>query len=107
MARKVKCSATGEYGNLDEFIRVCDKYNLKWFADGGTLLGAVREGKLIEWDDDIDIVMPREDYNRLLTIGQNEFKKPFFFQTPLTDYYFDFVIRLHHDNTTFMTKFDK
>lgn len=92
---------------LDEFIRVCDKYNLQWFADGGTLLGAVREGKMISWDDDIDIVMPRKDYNILLKIGQLEFKKPFFFQTPITDYYFDFVIRLRHSNTTFMNKYER
>ena len=50
---------------LDEFISVCDKHKLKWFADGGTLLGAMRKGKMIAWDDDVDVVMPREDYDKL------------------------------------------
>ena len=59
---------------LDEFIRVCNKYNLEWFADGGTLLGAVRDGKMIPWDDDIDIVMPRNSYNKFITLS-DEFKE--------------------------------
>lgn len=50
---------------LDAFIEVCLKYNLKWFLAYGTLLGAVREGKFIDWDHDVDLWMPYEDYKKL------------------------------------------
>ena len=70
---------------LDEFARVCRENNLKWFADSGTLLGAAREHGFIAWDDDIDVVMPREDYNRLITNGNVLFKNPFLLQSYKTD----------------------
>ena len=46
---------------LRKFISVCEKYDLKYFVDAGTLLGVIRHNGFIPWDDDIDIVMPRED----------------------------------------------
>ncbi len=49
---------------LDQFAQVCRKHNLKWFADCGTLLGAVRHGGYIPWDDDLDVCMLRDDYER-------------------------------------------
>lgn len=50
---------------LDEFIKICRDHNLQWFIDAGSLLGVIRHGGFIHWDDDIDIVMPRKDYNIL------------------------------------------
>lgn len=51
---------------------VCERYQLPWFAYAGTLLGAVRHGGFIPWDDDIDICMQREDYQKLLKVLPGE-----------------------------------
>lgn len=51
----------------------CKKYNLTYWLDFGTLLGAVRHKGFIPWDDDMDVAMPREDYNKLLDLLKQEF----------------------------------
>ena len=70
---------------LHQFASVCDQYHLKWFALGGTLLGAIRHQGFVPWDNDIDVIMPREDYDQLLRIGPEVFQFPYFFQCPLTE----------------------
>ena len=70
---------------LAEFDRVCRKYDLKYCADGGTLLGAVRHQGYIPWDDDLDVAMLRRDFEKLNEIAPKEFKKPYFWQTEETD----------------------
>lgn len=52
---------------LYEFHEFCKTNHLRYFIAYGTLLGAVRHGGFIPWDDDIDVVMPRSDYERLLS----------------------------------------
>jgi lipopolysaccharide cholinephosphotransferase len=58
-----------ELGMLLDFTAVCEKYNLRYYLCGGTLLGAVRHKGFIPWDDDIDVLMPRPDYLRFLKIA--------------------------------------
>ena len=90
---------------LCEFDRVCKKLGLRYFLDGGTLLGAVRDGHFIPWDDDIDVVMLREDYNRLLEYGSAEFKYPIFLQNAYTDVdYRRGLTQLRRTDTTFILK---
>ena len=65
---------------LKEFIRICNKHNLKYFAVGGTLIGTIRHKGFIPWDDDIDIGMPREDYDKFIKISEKELNKKYFIQ---------------------------
>ena len=57
------------------FSEICDLYGFKWYLGGGTLLGAVRHKGMIPWDDDIDVMMPRESYERFLK-ARNEIERP-------------------------------
>lgn len=70
---------------LSEFQRVCDKYHIQWWADAGTILGAARHKGMIPWDDDIDVMLMRDEYKKLCRVAEKEFKYPYFFQTEETD----------------------
>lgn len=86
---------------LWEFRRVCEKYHLQYYIIYGTLLGAVRHGGVIPWDDDIDVGMPRADYDKLLEIAEKEFSGIYFLQTPWNDECFHGGhLKLHNTQTT-------
>lgn len=57
---------------LDYFVSVCEKHNLTYFLTDGTLIGAIRHKGFIPWDDDIDVSMPRPDYDRFVEIVRAE-----------------------------------
>ena len=67
------------------FDKFCKENNLRYWLDGGTLLGAVRHKGFIPWDDDTDIAMPAEDLKRVIDIFGNQQIGDFVFQTHKTD----------------------
>ena len=59
----------------------CMKYGLRYYIVGGTCLGAVRHQGFIPWDDDIDVAMPRADYERLQEYWKQDFNEKYFLQS--------------------------
>ena len=85
---------------LYQLDRVCKKYGIKYYASGGTILGAERHKGMIPWDDDIDLMMLRDQYD-LLCSHADEFEEPYFLQTFDTDEgYFRGHAQLRNSNTT-------
>ncbi len=70
---------------LQRFDEVCKKHDLTYWVFYGTLLGAVRHHGFVPWDDDIDLAMLRDDYERFQALAPYEFTEPYFFQSSYTD----------------------
>lgn len=85
---------------LVQLDAVCRKHGLKYSLGFGSLLGIVRHHGFIPWDDDVDVVMPRADYEKLKKY-KNEFRNPYFLQFPGEDngYALSFA-KLRNSNTT-------
>lgn len=88
---------------LDVIHKVCTEHGLRYSLAYGTLIGAVRHGGFIPWDDDIDLMMPREDYERLLAIWKTVAPEGYLLQNVRTapDFTQSFT-KIRKDHTAFV-----
>ncbi len=97
-----------EFDIMQKIERICKAHNLTYFAIGGSVLGAVRHQGFIPWDDDIDIAMPRKDYEEFLHYAAEELPQGYFLQTVFTEknspFYFT---KVRKDNTKFVEDYLK
>ena len=88
---------------LEELIRVCDENGLSYWACGGTCIGALRHNGFIPWDDDLDVFMPRADYEKLWSIKEKFDKERFVLcRTSREKNYHHRVLQLVDITTTFI-----
>lgn len=73
------------YETLGEVDRICKKHGIRYFVTGGTAIGAYFWQKILPWDDDVDVGMMRQDYERFAKVAQQEMGDRFFLQTPETE----------------------
>lgn len=92
---------------LDEVVDVCKKNDLKYYLGYGTVLGAVRHKGFIPWDDDVDVIMPRKDYEYLIQnrdkLFHGRYQLSLYGITP--HYYYDFV-KIERKDTTLIERVD-
>lgn len=85
------------------FVNICERLNLKWYMINGSALGAVKYGGFIPWDDDIDVGLPRKDYEIFLKEAQNLLPDNVFLQNYRTDKNFPHIFsKLRNSNTAFI-----
>lgn len=90
---------------LLEVKEICEKHGIRFFLIGGSALGAVRHQGFIPWDEDIDIGILREDYNRFIKIAPKELSDKLFLQTNVTDpKYPTLYAKVRANGTTYIEK---
>ncbi len=90
---------------LEQIMYICKKYDIKYVTNGGTTIGTIRHGGFIPWDDDIDLMMKREDYDKFIEVAQSELKDPYFLQCYKTEKkYYRGHIQVRNSSTTSIIK---
>lgn len=90
---------------LKEFDRVCKKHGIKYFLFAGSALGAVRHQGFIPWDDDLDVALFRQDYEKLMRLPATEWNNAYYFQREFSQHWPMFFSKLRKNNTTCLEKY--
>lgn len=91
----------------DDIMSVCEEHSFTCLLSGGTALGAWREGKFIPWDDDLDLMMPRADYNRFIPLFREKYSGEYWIHTPEETNNYGFqVCHIRKKGTKVKTKSD-
>lgn len=94
-----------ELDMLKEFIRICDELNLTYYLVCGSALGAAKYQGFIPWDDDLDVALPREDYDVFCEKAQSMLPEHLFLQNHLTDKQYPLIFsKIRNNNTAFVEK---
>ena len=90
---------------LKNFIEICDRLNLRYYLVCGSALGAAKYKGFIPWDDDIDVALPRQDYDVFCKKAQSMLPDYLFLQNHHTDTYYPLIFsKIRNNNTTFIEK---
>lgn len=91
-----------DFDMLCEVDRICKKHGIQYFLHGGTFLGAVRHQDFIPWDDDVDILFLRKDYEKFLEVYENEADKRFkLLRFERYPQFFDFITKIADQSLTY------
>ena len=105
ISKKRKRLWKNEIEILEKLNDICEKYDVKYFLIGGAAIGIERHKGFIPWDDDLDIGMLRNDFEKFLRCAKNEFKDPLHLQYGIDDINdASLFCRIRHSKTTAMIR---